>query len=68
MGFTPRKALIFIELISIAFIAFTVLLVHVGVLAYWVFIYDVILWTLLNVWFSRIIRKKSYWVETKKTE
>ena len=68
MGFTPRKALIFIELISIAFIAFTVLLVHVGVLAYWVFIYDVILWTLLNLWFSRIIRKKSYWVETKKTE
>jgi UDP-N-acetylmuramyl pentapeptide phosphotransferase/UDP-N-acetylglucosamine-1-phosphate transferase len=68
MSFTPRKALIFIELISIAFIAFTVLLVHVGVLAYWVFIYDVILWTLLNVWFSRIIRKKSYWVETKKTE
>ena len=68
MGFTPRKALIFIELISIAFIVFTVLLVHVGVLAYWVFIYDVILWTLLNVWFSRIIRKKSYWVETKKTE
>lgn len=68
MGFTPRKALIFIELISIAFIAFTVLLVHVGVLAYWVFIYDVILWTLLNVWFSRIIRNKSYWVETKKTE
>ena len=68
MGFTPRKALIFIEFISIAFIAFTVLLVHVGVLAYWVFIYDVILWTLLNVWFSRIIRKKSYWVETKKTE
>lgn len=68
MGFTPRKALIFIELISIAFIAFTVLLVHVGVLAYWVFIYDVILWTLLNVWFSRIIRKKSYWVETQKTE
>jgi len=68
MGFTPRKALIFIELISIAFIAFTVLLVHVGVLAYWVFIYDVILWTLLNVWFSRIIRKKSYWVETKITE
>ena len=65
MGYTPRKALIFIELISIAFIAFTVLLVHVGVMAYWVFIYDVALWTLLNVWFSRIIRKKSYLVETK---
>lgn len=65
MGYTPRKALIFIELISIAFIAFTILLIHVGVLAYWVFIYDVVLWTLLNVWFSRIIRKKSCWVEAK---
>lgn len=65
MGFTPRKALVFIELISIAFIAFTVLLVHVGVMAYWVFIYDVVLWTLLNVWFSRIIRKRSSLVETK---
>jgi len=65
MGFTPRKALVFIELISIAFIAFTMLLVYVGVLAYWVFICDVVLWTLLNVWFSRIIRKKSYLVDTK---
>ena len=65
MGFTPRKALILIELISIAFIAFTVLLVHVGVLAYWVFICDVVLWILLNVWFSRVIRKKSYLVDTK---
>ena len=65
MGYTPRKALIFIEFLSIAFIAFTVLLVHVGVMAYWVFIYDVVLWTLLNVWFSRIIRKKSCMVETK---
>ena len=65
MGLTPRKALIWIELISIAFIAFTMLLVHVGVLAYWVFIYDVVLWTLLNLWFSRIIRKKSYLVKPK---
>ena len=65
MGLTPRKALIWIELISIAFIAFTVLLVHAGVLAYWVFVYDVVLWILLNVWFSRIIRKKSYLVKPK---
>lgn len=65
MGFTPRKALIFIELISVSFIVFTMLLVHVGVLAYWVFIYDIVLWTLLNIWLSRIIRKKSYLVKTK---
>lgn len=60
MGFTPRRALVLIQLMSLFFIGLTILLIHVGVLAYWVLILDILVWTLMHIWFSRIIRRKEY--------
>lgn len=66
MGFTPRRSLLFIGLMSAFFIVLTALLLHVGVLAHVVLIVDVLLWTLMNVWFSRIIRKRNFYVANVK--
>ena len=60
MGFTPRRSLVLIQLMSLFFIGLTILLIHVGVLAYWVLILDILVWTLMHLWFSRIIRRKEY--------
>ncbi len=60
MGFTPRRTLVLIQLMSLFFIGLTILLIHVGVLAYWVLILDILVWTLMHIWFSRIIRRKEY--------
>ena len=60
MGFTPRRSLVLIQLMSLFFIGLTILLIHVGVLAYWVLILDILVWTLMHIWFSRIIRRKEY--------
>jgi UDP-N-acetylmuramyl pentapeptide phosphotransferase/UDP-N-acetylglucosamine-1-phosphate transferase len=60
MGFTPRRALVLIQLMSLFFIGLTILLIQVGVLAYWVLILDILVWTLMHIWFSRIIRRKEY--------
>ena len=59
MGFTPRKALITIQLMSAAFCAFSFVAVR-----YMdnnlVFVIDVVVWTLLNIWFNKIINKRLY--------
>ena len=60
MGFTPRRTLVLIQLMSLFFIGLTIFLIQVGVLAYWVLILDILVWTLMHIWFSRIIRRKEY--------
>lgn len=59
MGFDTRRALILIQLISTLFIASTALLIQAGVNANIVLLADVAVWTGLNIWFSRVIRKKA---------
>ena len=60
MGFSPRKSLVLIQLISLFFIASTALMVYVFktnvniILAF-----QVVAWTLLNIWFSKVIRRKN---------
>lgn len=57
MGFSPRKALVTIQLMSACFCVFTI----VGIRYLnntLVFVIDVVVWTLLNLWFNRVIRKK----------
>lgn len=57
MGFSPRRALITIQIMSACFCAFTM-----GALDFMnntvIFIIDIATWTLLNVWFDKIINKK----------
>lgn len=57
MGFSPHRALITIQIMSACFCAFTM-----GALDFMnntvIFIIDIATWTLLNVWFDKIINKK----------
>lgn len=57
MGFTPRKALITIQLMSAAFCAFSFIGVRYMSNTL-VFVIDVVVWTLLNIWFNNIIIKR----------
>ena len=59
MGFSPRKSLILIQVISLTLIACTAIMVYylktnVNI----ILAFQVIAWTLLNIWFSRIIRRR----------
>lgn len=59
MGFSPRKSLVLIQVISLTFIICTAIMVY-----YFktntniIFALQVICWTALNIWFSRIIHRK----------
>ena len=59
MGFTPRNSLILIQAISTCFIVGTILAIHWGLNATVVLIIDVLVWTALNVWFTKVIQKKA---------
>ena len=58
MGFSPRNSLILIQAISTCFIVGTMLAIYLGVNANIVFWLDVIIWTALNAWFSKVINRK----------
>ena len=57
MGFSPRRALVTIQLMSACFCAFTItaILYMNNTL---VFVIDVVVWTLLNLWFDHVINRK----------
>ena len=59
MGFTPCRSMILIQLMAVAFIVLTLVLLRIGLLAPVVFMLDILVWTLMNVWFSRIIRRRA---------
>ena len=59
MGFTPRRSMILIQLMAVAFIVLTLVLLRIGLLAPVVFMLDILVWTLMNVWFSRIISRRA---------
>jgi UDP-N-acetylmuramyl pentapeptide phosphotransferase/UDP-N-acetylglucosamine-1-phosphate transferase len=57
MGFSPRKSLILIQTISLSLIACTAIMVylfHTNVNI--ILIFQIAVWTILNIWFSKIIR------------
>ena len=58
MGFSPRQALITIQLMSASLCAFTLVTVHSGWNNTLVFVIDVVVWTGLNIWFDMVIKKK----------
>lgn len=59
MGFTPRRALITIQCMSAAFCAFSFVAVRYMDNTL-VFVIDIVVWTLLNIWFNKIINKRLY--------
>ena len=58
MGLSARRSMLSIQLMAVSFIVITYLLIYAGVHATLVFALDVVVWTLLNMWFSSVIRKK----------
>lgn len=58
MGFSPRKALISIQLMSAGLCLFTLITVHQGWDDTLVFIIDVLVWSGLNLWFDKVIKDK----------
>ena len=60
MGFTPRRALITIQIMSLCFFAFSFIAVkHMDNTL--VLVIDIVVWTLLNIWFNKvIIRRRAY--------
>ncbi len=59
MGFTPRRALITIQLMSAGFCAFSFVAVRYMDNTL-VFVIDIVVWTLLNMWFNKIINVRLY--------
>ena len=59
MGFTPRTSLILIQCISIGLIALSLQLNYYGADINLIFWLDVLIWTVLNIWFSRVIQRKT---------
>ena len=66
MGFSPRRSLVLIQLISLFFIGLTVFLIYVGVLGYVVLLIDILIWTLMHLWFTHIIRRRAYYMSNDK--
>lgn len=58
MGFSPRQALITIQLMSASLCAFTLVTVHSGWNNTLVFVIDVVVWTGLNLWFDVVIKNR----------
>ena len=58
MGFSPRASLILIQSIAIPLIVINILLTHFQIDINLIFIFDVAVWTGLNIWFSKIIARK----------
>lgn len=59
MGFTPRKALILIQLISTCFIAGSFWMSHYEVNINIIFLLNIVVWTGLNIWFTKVIDSKN---------
>ena len=57
MGFSPRRALVTIQLMSACFCAFTIVAI-LYMNNTLVFVIDVVVWTLLNLWFDHLISKR----------
>lgn len=58
MGFSPRRALVMIQLMSACFCAFTIVAI-LYMNNTLVFVIDVVVWTLLNLWFDHVINRKT---------
>lgn len=58
MGFKPRTSMMLILLMAVCFIVLTHTLINVGVSADIVFVCDLLIWIIINIWFSFVIKRK----------
>lgn len=58
MGFTPRASLVLIQCISIPLIIINIVLNHNLVDVNLIFLLDIAVWTVLNIWFTKVIKEK----------
>ena len=58
LGLTARRSMLSIQLLAVSFIVVTYVLIYAGVNANFVFLFDVLVWTLLNMWLTRVIHSK----------
>lgn len=60
MGFSPRRSLVYIQFISLSIIAIAAIMVYIfRVNTNIILGVEIIIWTLLNIQFSKIIKKKN---------
>ena len=57
MGFSPRRALVTIQLMAACVCAFTIVAI-LYMNNTLVFVIDVVAWTLLHLWFNQVIKKR----------
>lgn len=58
MGFTPRRSLVLILLLSLSFVVLTYVLIRTGVSASLVFLADLLVWMLAHVWFHKLVAER----------
>jgi hypothetical protein len=59
MGIKPRASMMLILLMAAGYIAMTYALINVGVPANVVFVWDLMVWIISNIWFSIVIRRRN---------
>ena len=59
MGFKPRTSMMLILLMAAGYIVMTYVLINVGVPASVVFVWDLMVWIVSNIWFSIVIRRRN---------
>ena len=59
MGFKPRTSMMLILLMAAGYIVMTYVLINVGVPASVVFVWDLMVWIMSNIWFSIVIRRRN---------
>ena len=58
LGLTARRSMLCIQLLAVSFIVVTYVLIYAGVNSNLVLVFDVLVWTLLNMWLTRVIHSK----------
>lgn len=59
MGFSPRTSLVLIQCLSIVLISTSMVLIYYKININFILIIDILVWTALNIWFSKVIANKT---------
>ena len=59
MGIQPRASMMLILLMAAGYIVMTYTLINVGVSANLVFVCDLLVWIVSNIWFNIVIKRRN---------
>lgn len=59
MGFSPRTSLILIQCLSILLITTSMVMIYYRININIILVLDILVWTALNMWFTKVIKKKN---------